>query len=824
MIQKKANRKLRTRINQRSIPRSRFVLYQRIFESYYGILLILDGKSGRIISTNRAAENFFKLSERELSHKDILSLCGISFEQVLDKLDTAAQNGKHTVILTRHLAGEDSKFLEYQISRILIDQKEILFCAIQDVTSREHEASMLQYRIEFESVISSISTYFIRPDHTQLDMAIQNALRPVAEFLVADRCYILLFSKDLTKISMIHFWNSETVKPLKSFENMNSETSPFAGSVLFKGDILKVIDVQSLPEEAAGLKKYKLNDDTQSFIIVPMISSGLVIGAIGLDAVQQRRLWTTDTETFLQMIGEIITNALQRKQMEEALRESENKYRQFFEEDLTGDYIADGDGQVRFCNPSFAKILGFNNVKEVLNGKSKVYELFDKSADDYYQMLKNPKTDEEPEFEFSRQTGEIARVVGNVKGLFDEQGKLVESRGYLFDITERKKLEDQLRGAQRMEAIGRLTGGIAHDLNNVLTVINGYCELLLQRTGALDWGRNELAQIKNVSDRAVSLINQLLAFSRKQLVQPKIINLNMVVIELESMLRRLIGENIKFRTILDPDLGNIKTDRAQLEQVIMNLVVNARDAMPSGGQLTIETSNKFVDENFARFHRPQKAGPYIMLVVQDTGIGMSPEIQAHIFEPFFTTKEKGKGTGLGLSTLYGIVKQSNGFVWVESKPDRGATFRIFFPVHDQEDEEKPSVQIVALPLQGQETVLIVEDDNAVRELTRSFLEHFGYIVYTADSGEQALKLCREIRKKIDLAIIDVIMPGMSCKELSSAIGDYFPNVKVLFISGYTDEAISQHGVLEPNVAFLQKPFSIETLARKVRQVLDAIVN
>ncbi len=253
----------------------------------------------------------------------------------------------------------------------------------------------------------------------------------------------------------------------------------------------------------------------------------------------------------------------------------------------------------------------------------------------------------------------------------------------------------------------------------------------------------------------------------------------------------------------------------------MNLVVNAKDAMPAGGKLTIETSNSLIDENYARRHAPQKPGSYIMLLIKDNGIGMNQEILSHIFEPFFTTKEKGKGTGLGLSTLYGIVKQSDGFVWVESVPQQGASFRIYFPVHDQRAEEEESSQTVNKSLRGRETILIVEDDNAVRDLTRSFLQHYGYTVYAAESGDQALQMCQGLQKKIDLAVIDVIMPGLSCKELSSAINRYFPQIKILFISGYTDEAITQQGVLEPNVAFLQKPFSIEALGQKVRQVLDS---
>jgi two-component system cell cycle sensor histidine kinase/response regulator CckA len=799
-------------------------MYQKIFELYNGILLIFNGKSGDIITANKSAESFFNLTRQESTQNNIKHLCGLTIEELISKFNLAAQAGKNSIVLAHRLATGAIKYLELHCSQIDLGADKIVLCLAQDVTNREHEEYLLQYRLEFEAVISSISTYFIRPDHTQLDSAIQNALRTVAEFLVADRCYILLFTQDLSKISTVHTWNSAQVKPLTTFENLDSDVSPFASSTLFKGEVLKINSVQTMPDGLQALKIYKLNDYTRSCIIVPMISAGMVIGAIGLDTVQQERIWTEDAESFLCMIGEIITNALQRKQMEMALRESENKYRQFFEEDLTGDYIAAADGQIKFCNPAFAKIFGFTTVKDVLNGQSKIFELLNEPAVRYRDFLSKEKTAIDREFEFPRPTGEMARAIGKISGIFDENGLLVESRGYLFDITERKKLEEQLRGAQRMEAVGRLAGGIAHDFNNILTVINGYCELMLQQQELIQAGGHELEQIKKAGNRAAALIGQLLAFSRKQIVKPKIVNLNTVVKDLESMLRRLIGENIQFETNLAPELGNIKIDPAQLEQVIMNLVVNAKDAMPAGGILTIETSNSLVDENYARRHAPQKAGSYIMLLVKDNGIGMEQELITHIFEPFFTTKEKGKGTGLGLSTLYGIVKQSDGFVWVESSPQQGAAFRIYFPVYDQSAETGEVKPLVNKSLRGLETIFVVEDDNAVRDLTCSFLQNYGYTVYTAESGDKALQMCQGLQTKIDLAIIDVIMPGMSCKELSSAIAKYFPQIKILFISGYTDEAISQQGVLEPDVAFLQKPFSSEALGQKVRQVLDSSGN
>ena len=797
------------------------IVYRHLFELHDAVLLIVDARTGQIIKANHAAEKFFNIETQAFITKSISDLSGLPIEVFLNKLEAFRQSGRNFVVLPHRFPGGEVKYIEYRCSSVSLPDREVLLCFVQDVTSREQEEYLLQYRIEYESVISSISTYFIKPDHTQLDSAINLALKTVGEFLVADRCYILRFSDDLTKVSMIHHWNTDAVKALALFENQSTDSSPFAYSALLKGEILNTIRVSEIQEDAKLIRKYKQKDDTQSFLIVPMISAGMVLGGIGLDSVHQERKWTEDTITLLRMVGEIITNALRRKQMEEALRESENRYRKFFEEDLTGDYIAAGDGQIRFCNPAFAKIFGFDSREEVLTSKVRIFDLLNESAEQYLNMIRGGQAGTDREFEFHRKKGEIARAIGHISGLFNEQNALEESRGYLFDITEHKKLEEQLRGAQRMEAIGRLAGGIAHDFNNILTVINGHSELLLMQQDQTQAVRSNIELIKKAGDRAASLISQLLAFSRKQIVQPKVINLNMVVKDLESMLHRLIGENIQFKTTLDPDLENIKIDPGQLEQVIMNLVVNAKDAMPSGGILAIETKNRFVNEYDARLLNPQRPGPYVLLTVQDTGIGMDAEIQSHIFEPFFTTKEKGKGTGLGLSTLYGIVKQSDGFVWVESIPQQGASFRIYFPAYHQTAEEERSMPSPGEPRHGHETVLIVEDDDAVRELTRSFLEHFGYTVYSAASGEQALDLCKGLKNNVDLAILDVIMPGINCKDLSKEIAAYFPQIKIMFISGYTDEAITQQGVLEPKVAFLQKPFSIEALGHKVRRVLDS---
>ena len=408
---------------------------------------------------------------------------------------------------------------------------------------------------------------------------------------------------------------------------------------------------------------------------------------------------------------------------------------------------------------------------------------------------------------------------------------LSESHAEKRNVAERERAdaiealqntEKQLVQSQKLEAVGRLAGGISHDFNNLLTVILGYTDISKRNLKEGDPLLRNLDEIGKASERAASLTRQLLAFSRRQVMQPKVFDMNTVVNDLKKMLRRMIGEDIELRVSSQTDLGNIKADPVQLEQVIMNLVVNARDAMPRGGKLSIETSNVYLDESYAREHVTVEPGEYVMLAISDTGCGMNEETQQHIFEPFFTTKESGKGTGLGLSMVYGIVKQSGGNIWVYSEEGRGTTFKIYFPrVTAEAEEYKRSNGVIEAP-KGCETILLVEDAALVRTLAREVLETAGYRVLEAASAEAALNLCENINgTRIDLLLTDVVMPGMSGDDMSKILLAKHPNLPVLYMSGYTDEAIVQHGVLEPGLNFLQKPFSPGALALKVREVLDA---
>ena len=392
--------------------------------------------------------------------------------------------------------------------------------------------------------------------------------------------------------------------------------------------------------------------------------------------------------------------------------------------------------------------------------------------------------------------------------------------GIIVDITERKLLENQLQQSRRMEAVGRLAGGIAHDFNNLLTIIKGYAELALQRNGIQPELRADVMQVENAAERASMLIRQLLAFSRRQVLQPKVLDLNAIVLGLDKLLARLMGEHIEMVTRCGPKVGNVKADPAQVEQVIMNLVVNARDAMPKGGRLTVETDNVELDSTYARDHVTVKPGPYVMLAVSDTGMGMSPDTVAHIFEPFFTTKESGKGTGLGLSTVYGIVKQSGGYIWVYSEPGEGTTFKVYLPrVTEQLDTKSGQVEIAGTG-KGTETILLVEDEEAVRELASTILTAKGYAVVAAQNTREAEEFSSKHKGEIHLLLTDIIMPGTSGRELAKRITARHPRTRVLYMSGYTDNVLAQGGVLEEGLSFLQKPFTPRALVQKVRDVLD----
>jgi two-component system cell cycle sensor histidine kinase/response regulator CckA len=418
--------------------------------------------------------------------------------------------------------------------------------------------------------------------------------------------------------------------------------------------------------------------------------------------------------------------------------------------------------------------------------------------------------------------GSIHWIVDVGRTFYDADGTPVRAAGVSMDVTAQRNLEEQFHQAQKMESIGNLAGGIAHDFNNLLTAILGYSSVLLEDEAAglqPEVVRSFIEEIQKAGERAASLTNQLLAFSRRQMIQPTVLDINAVIGALDRMLQRLIGEDIELTTNLDPTLGSTRADPGQIEQVIMNLVVNARDAMPTGGKITIETRNTELDEAYSRQHIAVPPGRYVMLAVSDTGTGMTPAVQARIFEPFFTTKPKGRGTGLGLATIYGIVKQNHGDIWVYSEPGKGTSFKVYLPRVDDAPIAVPA-KATTVPTGRGEAVLLVEDDHRVRKLARELLTRNGYEVIEGADAEDAIRVAASYHKPIDLLLTDVVMPGMSGRLLAQRLAEHHPHLKILYMSGYTDDAIVHHGVLTPDIAFLQKPFTPSTFARAVRDVLD----
>jgi PAS domain S-box-containing protein len=504
----------------------------------------------------------------------------------------------------------------------------------------------------------------------------------------------------------------------------------------------------------------------------------------------------------------------------EALRESEERYRLLFERNLAGVFRVSQDGKFQDANDSLAKMLGFSSRQELLDQPVSQFYQAPSDRDRLLRRLEKEGQVVSYELNARRKDGTSASLLMNVSLLRDAEGNPMAEEGTALDISEHRALQQQLLHSQKMYAIGQLAGGVAHDFNNLLMVMSGYAELLLHSICATNAkARHQVEEILKAARRAARLTQQLLAFSRKQVLSPRILDLNMVIADLGKMLRRLIGEDIQVEIRPGASLWKVKADPMQIEQVIMNLAVNARDAMPGGGKLALETANVRLDEDYARRHVGAQAGEFAMLAVSDTGSGISADILPHIFEPFFTTKEQGKGTGLGLPTVYGIVKQSGGFVWVYSEVGHGSVFKVYLP-RSGEAAEPSRDELGPRPEQGSENLLVVEDEEAVREATCEYLGSRGYMVLQGKNGAEALEVLERFGGKVHLLITDVIMPGMSGAELGKKVREMRPDTRVLYISGYTENTVVQRGI-EAASGFLQKPFMLSALGQKVREVLDA---
>jgi two-component system, cell cycle sensor histidine kinase and response regulator CckA len=552
---------------------------------------------------------------------------------------------------------------------------------------------------------------------------------------------------------------------------------------------------------------------------VPLKTPRATIGVLVVQHYQNESAYDMRDLEFLDSVGGHIALAIERRRSEEALRKSESVFRLLFShnplptwvmDDETLQFIQVNDSAVRqygFAVEEFSRMTMFDIRPEEKSASLDVRPQKDGAAVPYQGVCKHRKKD-----------GKVFEVE-LISHQFDYAGRRVRLV-VAQDISERHLLEQQLRQAQKMEAVGRLAGGVAHDFNNLLMVIKGHTELLMNALPPADPMSRKISQIDRAADRAAALTKQLLAFSRMQVLQPRVMNLNGVVEDMGKLLPRLIGEDVELGIRMAPDLGKIRADASQMEQIVMNLAVNARDAMPRGGRLIIETSNADLDRTYNTTHPIVKPGRYVLLAVSDTGTGMDAETQAHIFEPFFTTKEPGKGTGLGLATVYGVVKQSGGFIWVYSELGKGTSFKIYLPRVDQPEDKGSLPLAFSEAPRGTETILLAEDEQDVREVAREFLESGGYTVIEAHNGAEALRLAAEHGTAVDLLVTDMVMPGMTGKELAGRLQHQHSGLGVIYMSGYSEQTAAETTQVDASMRLLTKPFSRGSILRAVREALN----
>ncbi len=678
--------------------------------------------------------------------------------------------------------------------------------SMEDITERKR--SELERQVTFE-IIHAVN---VTDNLDDLLYLVHQALRKV---LYAENCFVALYEPPS---GMFHF---------PFFIDQFDEAPPpqqvgrSCTAYVYRTGRAMLIPQQAFDELAERGEVELVGTPSPSWLGAPLRTPAATIGVLVVQHYENEAAYTERDLEFLVSVGGQIALAIERKRAEEKIRESEARLRVLVEQLPAVLWTVGKD--LRFTSALGAGLARLGLKPNQIVGVS-LMDYFETNDQTFLPIAAHRRaTKGEPvTFHVEWKGGSYTC---HVEPLRTAEGELQGAICMALDITDRKQLEEQLRQAQKMEAVGRLAGGIAHDFNNLLMVIQGYADLMTERLAEGDPLRRNAEQIQTASQRATSLTRQLLAFSRKQMLAPKVLNVQSVVVEMEKILRRLIGEDIQLETSSAPDLGLIKADRSQIEQVILNLAVNARDAMPEGGRLTIETANVELDKAAAHPPAVLSPGKYVMLAVTDNGCGMDADTQAHIFEPFFTTKEKGKGTGLGLATVYGIVKQSGGYVWVYSEPGRGTSFKVYLPrIEDEPTARGRDAKSDAKELpRGSETVLLVEDEKGVRELAREYLELTGYTVIAAEDGHTALELAAMHVGPIQLLMTDVVMPGISGRELAGRVKAIRPEIKVLFMSGYTDQAVVHHGILDTDAALLQKPFTMAALAAKLREILSTEV-
>ena len=679
----------------------------------------------------------------------------------------------------------------------------------EDITNRKRAELERQVSAEIARAVSMTDN---------LDDLLRRIQSALTQVLDADNCFVALHDPTTGLFEFPFYVDKFDPPPPQTTHNLDSTCTAY----VFRSGRAMSIPPQEFRRLVNAGEVQLFGTPSASWLGAPLRTPSSNIGVLVVQNYHRENAYDERDLQFLSSVGGPIALAIERKRTEERVRQSEARLRVLVEQLPAVLWTVDR-------NLRFTSALGLGLAQLGL----KPNEIVGISLSDYFAtadpsfapIAAHRRAIAGERVPFALEWKENSYAC-HVEPLRDSEGRIQGAVCMSLDITDRKKLEEQFRQAQKMEAVGRLAGGIAHDFNNLLMVIQGYADLLAERLPAGESLRRNAEQIQAAAQRAAGLTQQLLAFSRKQMLAPKVLNVNSVVAEMEKMLRRVIGEDIELKTSSTADLWLVKADRSQIEQVVMNLAVNARDAMPNGGRLTIETANVEFDSSSSKsstaIATAVAPGKYVMLAVTDNGVGMDEKTQAHIFEPFFTTKEKGKGTGLGLATVYGVVKQSGGYVWVYSEPGHGTTFKIYLPQIADEVSKSPQDRVTnskSLP-KGSEVVLLVEDEAGVRELAREYLQMSNYTVLVAENGHTALELAAMHSGPIHLLMTDVVMPGIGGRELAERVSKLRPDIKVLYMSGYTEQAVNQQGILGNDAVLLQKPFTLATLASKLREILE----
>jgi two-component system cell cycle sensor histidine kinase/response regulator CckA len=823
---------IRTAIERREIEqalRESEDRYRDLVEHSHDLLCTHD-LQGYILSVNRGAAELLGYQPDDLLNRNIRDLLAPEVRDEFDAyLATIRNQGVARGLMLIQTSTGEKRVWEYN-NTLRTDgvAVPIVRGMAHDITERRRSEEQIKRRAENLAAVSQLAIKLAdaRPD-TQLFELIAEELRSLTGALVTSISsynatsqtltveYVALSSPILSRVNQLLGRNIIGLQMPVSPDMLKRLLSEVVGTAQDVSEM--TFGVIPPPAGAAVQRALGIGRLT----VLALYSGDELTGTIAIAEPKGRPPLSTD---MLKAFAHVVTASLRRSQAEKVLRESEERYRTLVENVPIGIYRTTPSPEGRFlmANPAFLRMFGFKTQAELKHvSLGQLYANPDEGKAFSDDLLARGSV-ARVELQFKKKDGTLMWGSVTARVVYDEQA---QGTAYfdctIEDTSERKGVEERYYQSQKMQAIGQLTAGIAHDFNNLLTAVNGFTELMGVQLPPDDPLQEYVGQVLDSGQRAADLVSHLMAFARKQVLEPRVLDLNVVVAEMEVMLRRIIGEHIELKTVLAPDTWPVKVDAVRIEQVIVNLAVNARDAMPEGGRLTIETAKVVLDKGLVASHMGTKPGDYVLLAVSDTGVGMSPEVQAHIFEPFFTTKKRGGGTGLGLATVYGIVMQSGGDIQAYSEEGHGTTFKIYLPATQEAAQLLSRPQIEEKLPSGNETILLVEDDVGVRDLARLLLKEHGYHVLEARDGQQALRLAANYSGPIHLLLTDVVMPGMSGVAVAEQLAQTHPGLKTLFMSGYTGGAITYQNVLKPGAAFLPKLFSSLALTRKVREVLDA---